>query len=370
MSSPRARAPLGLARPLTLALSAVALDFAVFSDLAPRAQPRAARRLAALPSPTPAAPGAAGAAAPALVILSDSVDAHNVDAWCRYSSTSLRSLCTHGWSKERIFHAANGADDCAEFDRAALEVERSLAHSYNFGLLACFPNADARLDAVDGVATNSSVDLSNHFDATVLVIYNVYGALNQRQATVVPAPPADAPLIDVLANLFELVPRLLRAEPTAVMVHSLMWDLSNTFAASGERYEAIRAEGAASAAWVAEYAAAVGVELDAVDALTRGWPSVSLRVWRSANRVNDHGGHWRTGANALIERSNAAAIAVARARNLTIFDFEHFPGSDELRDNIHPVHSVGVTAIEAVLAAARRAAAGERAIGDIAAPQR
>jgi hypothetical protein len=346
----------------------IALDLAVVSDLEPRAQPRAARRLAALPSPSPAAPGAAGA--PALVILSDSVDAHNVDAWCRYASPALRSLCMHGWSKERIFHAANGADDCAEFDRAALELERSLVHTFNFGLLACYPNADARLDAVNGVATNSSVDLSNHFDATVLVIYNVYGALNLRQATVVPAPPAEMSLHDVLASLFELVPRLLRAEPTAVMVHSLFWDLSNTFAASGERFEAIRAEGAASVAWVAEYAAAVRGELDAVDALTRGWPGVSLRVWRSANRVNNDGGHWRTGANGLIERANAAAIAVARARNHTIFDFEHFPGSDELRDNIHPVHSVGVTAIEAVLAAARRAAAGELRLSDIAAAPR
>ena len=318
-----------------------------------------------------AAAAAASAPPPALFILGDSVDGYAVTLWCRHHAMNLCFDRRH-WAG---YNAALPGDDCAAFDEALASLAEPWVR--NLGFLACHErgvgggnsssgvrnSADGRNSSSGGRSAADARSSEFGAAASIVFVYNLWGASNNRPPQVQPAPASDLPLAVVWDEPFRLVPRLLRAPPSGILVQSLFWDLQSAhIAAGGEAgYSALTdVNSSASTSFVAAYSAAVGGPLlDMIEELTGDWP-LTLRVWRTANLVNEAGSGknpWRHGANALIRRMNAAAVRAVASSGYAIFDFEHFANSSVLRDEHHPTDEPMIAAIEAVLADARRAAA-------------
>ena len=323
---------------------------------------------------------AAAAGAPVLLLFGDSVDALALSEYCERSDAL--QLCLHGRSRQYGRSQQTFADGaCGAFH----EITAGALHepgAEHYGLMTCLPadgvgggggggsNGDGGSSNGSGGGGGSGNGGSNNSSgggaaaadgaASLALVYNMYGATNQRSPRYSSQPPPNASFLDIFAAPFGLVPELLQGRlPTAVVVHGTFWDLLMTCDALTERgYAELTRDpaGGAALSWLSRFSEGVGELLAAAEALSSAWP-VTLRLWRTANLVNGETGFWQRDANALIQRANAAAAAVARARRWALFDFERFLGSGELRDAHHPVSAPLVAAVEALIAEARRSQA-------------
>ena len=284
-----------------------------------------------------------------LVIFGDSIDGFAVAEWCRHRAYSF---CYSTKTKAKLYHSAQPEDECENMHREMLALAAIIPWSADLQILSCMPRTmDEKSGAVRGDGSGASTGTTS-----IIFYLNIFGAQNGRPKSVSNLPSPEVALADIWRAPLATAPRLLGAQPTALLVHSLFWDLYNvceTLEGGGGYASITDASDPSFANFVAGYAASVGGPLfDAVDKLTGEWPLLT-RVWRTANLVDENLGSFRRNANALIRSANAAACVEAEARGFEVFDLESFPNASRLRDGHHPVKEVLIVALDTIIETAR-----------------
>jgi hypothetical protein len=227
------------------------------------------------------------------------------------------------------------------------------------------------VDAGTVGASRATLPFSFCFDAEsnvtlVVVQFHAFHELERRRRPELVAGLPDSGLRAVLAPALRALPAKLGGRtPHALVVQSLFHDLEN---AQSDMAHLLRmAENstrgdAAWAAWLQSWLEAVvepSVRLAAELSAEWGCEMRFGTAWRTSNRIRGGPRDGWLNLRARIPAANEAAARVARAGGARVLDFESFPGSDELRDYMHPAHAAQQAFLLELLANVSRCERGE-----------
>jgi hypothetical protein len=198
----------------------------------------------------------------------------------------------------------------------------------------------------------------------VTIAYVQFFALHALGDAALARLNTDAPLRALLEPALKAIPAALGGRvPQALVAQSLFHDLEHVATRDAARLllmaeNSTRGDAAWAAfesAWVAAVAAPLARLL--VE-LTAPWQMPFGVAWRTSNRVREVGpGSGWLSLRARVPAANAAAARATRIAGARVLDFEHFQGSSELRDNMHPAYAVQVAFVTELLVNVSRCAA-------------